>query len=183
MTHSYTGFVGRHGYCFRYDENSSSPYMERVKRAQLGSERLEGVPIFRNSGRTRPELRNCFFGGSYSRGTAGAEPGAYHMKTPNGVAPPHGAERKNRVRTVVWRASRDRKRPELGSDGTNSNRSGPNCARFTRSIYGLAGLGFFGNRATGVQLTAEPGAYHTETPNGVFLSKTRSKKQSFRLRE
>ncbi len=47
-----------------YDENSSSPYMERVKRAQLGNVRFEGVTIFRNSGRTRPELRNWFFGGT-----------------------------------------------------------------------------------------------------------------------
>ena len=45
-----------------------------MKRAQLGSEQFELVPIFRNSGRARPELRNCFFGGSYSRGTADAEP-------------------------------------------------------------------------------------------------------------
>ena len=42
-----------------YDENSSSPYMERVKRAQLGPERFELVPIIRNSGRVRPPLRAC----------------------------------------------------------------------------------------------------------------------------
>ncbi len=33
----------------------------------------------------------------------------------------------------------------------------------------------------GYGLTAEPGAYHTEAPNGVFRSKTRSEKQSCRL--
>ena len=41
----------------RYDENSSSPYMERVQRAQLGPVRFESVPTPPNSGRKQRPLR------------------------------------------------------------------------------------------------------------------------------
>ena len=39
------------------DENSSSPYMERVQRAQLGPVRFESVPTPPNSGRKQRPLR------------------------------------------------------------------------------------------------------------------------------
>ncbi len=75
-----------------YDENFSSPYMERVKRAQLGGERFEGVAIFRNSGRARPELRIGFLGNRIAGVRPNGRTPAYHTETPNGVAPPQYAE-------------------------------------------------------------------------------------------